>query len=67
MEQGMFTTGRIIFVLSFFAIFFIVLIISYRKDMAELRLSYKNWWIVLLAVILFLGLFLFLKRKFIGV
>lgn len=67
MEQGMFTTRRIIFALSFFAIFFIVLIISYRKDMAELRLSYKNWWIVLLAVILFLGLFLFLKRKFIGV
>ncbi len=67
MEQGMFTTGRIIFALSFFAVFFIVLIISYRKDMAEMRLSYKNWWIVLLAVILFLGLFLFLKRKFIGV
>lgn len=67
MEQGIFTEGRIIFTLCFAIAFFIMLIFAYRKDLATLKSSYKNLWVVVAFVIGFLLLFFTLKRYFIGV
>lgn len=67
MEQGIFTEGRIIFTICFIIAFIIMLIFAYRKDVANIKISYKNWWVVLLFVIAFLVVFIYLKRHFIGV
>ncbi len=67
MEQGIFTEGRIIFTICFVIAFAMVLFFAYRKDIKEISKSYKNSWIVLVAVIAFLILFFVLKRYFIGV
>ncbi|MBL0911588.1 MAG: hypothetical protein IBJ09_04385 [Bacteroidia bacterium] len=65
--ETLFTPGRIWFTLIFAGCFALVLVFAYWKDIKIHRKYFKNAWVVLLAVLLFLAIFLFLKRKFIGV
>jgi len=63
----LFTPGRIWFTVLFACGFVLVLIFAYRKDLKIHRKHFRNAWLVLFFVLLFLALFMFLKRKFIGV
>ncbi|MBK5214826.1 MAG: hypothetical protein JJE55_14335 [Flavobacteriaceae bacterium] len=57
----MFTTGQLVFAVSFFIIFVIAMIYSYRSDKKLHRKNYKgNIW-VLVGFLVFVGLLLFLK------
>jgi len=62
----MFTTGRIIFALSFLAVFIIVMFMSFRKDKKVNSTHYPNSSKILLGVLLILLLlYLIVKaRKF---
>ena len=63
----MFTEGRIYFTLFFIAAFAVVLIIAYRKDLPIQKKHYGGVLILLVAVLLFLALFIFTKRLLLGV
>lgn len=62
----MFTTGRLIFALSFVLVFVIGLVWSYRKDKAVNRIHFRQSYKVLIGILLFVSvLFLIVKmRKF---
>lgn len=60
----MFTTGRIIFTITFIAVFILVIIYSYRKDFAVNRIHFKgNIWILVFIILIFSALFLVVKLR----
>jgi len=60
----MFTTGRIIFTLSFLVVFIFSMLYAYRKDLKINRLHFSKSYLLILAILLiFSGLFLIIKVK----
>jgi len=60
----MFTTGKIIFALSFIVIFVVALVWSYKKDSFSTKIHYKGASKTLIFIVLvFLALFLFVKIR----
>lgn len=57
----MFSTGQIIFALSFIIVFTIIIIIMYRKDLKMHKVYYKGSLWVLLTFILFMVLLFVIK------
>ncbi|MDN6280280.1 MAG: hypothetical protein L0J45_04675 [Psychroflexus sp.] len=57
----MFSTGQLIFAISFFIVFVIVIIFTYRKDKALRAIHYKNSRYVIYAFFVFL-IVLFLMK-----
>lgn len=58
----MFTTGQIIFGISFFVVFVIVIIFSYRKDLQTHRKYYKGSLYILAGILLFIALLFLIKE-----
>ncbi len=60
----MFTTGRIIFTLSFLVVFILGMLYAYRKDLKINRLHFsKSYFIIVAILLIFTGLFLIIKVK----
>lgn len=60
----MFTTGRLIFTISFLIVFIVVIAYSYRKDLKVNRMHFKgNVWILVTIVLIFSTLFLLVKFR----
>ena len=57
-----FSKGQKIFALIFIVSFIIMLIFAYRSDAKNIRLHYKNVWIVLISIALILGALVFLVK-----
>lgn len=57
-----FSKGQKIFALIFIVSFIIMLILAYRSDAKNIRLHYKNVWIVLISIALILGALVFLVK-----
>ncbi len=63
----MFTQGQSIFTICFIVGFIIIIGYAYRKDIAIHRKNYKKSYQIVFLILLFLAVFIYLKRKFIGV
>jgi len=60
----MFTTGRIIFTLSFLVAFILIMLYAYRKDIKTTRLHFaKSYRIILVILLIFTSLFVIIKVK----
>ena len=60
----MFSQGQLIFGLSFFIAFVIVMIFAYRKDLALHKVFYKGNYKVLLVFLLFIAILFVIKFFF---
>jgi hypothetical protein len=63
----MFTQGQIYFALFFIVTFTLVLIIAYLRDRHVQKKHYRGVFFILLAVLIFLALFILTKRYLLGV
>lgn len=57
-----FSKGQKIFALIFIVSFIIMLILAYRSDAKNIKLNYKNVWVVLISIALILGALVFLIK-----
>jgi hypothetical protein len=59
------TKGHIVFALIFAVVFLVIIAWMYRKDLKLHRIYYKGSWMVLVAVVIGIAVFLFLKSRLI--
>ncbi|AEW86177.1 hypothetical protein B0A78_00270 [Flavobacterium columnare NBRC 100251 = ATCC 23463] len=57
----MFSQGQIIFAISFFICFVILMIFSYRKDIKLHKLHYKGSFWILISFLIFIGILFLIK------
>ncbi len=58
----MFSNGQLVFAIAFFIIFIFIIFLSYKKDLKELKGSYKGIRWIIIGFLCFVGLLVFLKR-----
>jgi len=58
----MFSTGQLVFAILFFISFLVIVTISYRKDLKELKGSYTGIRWVIIGFIFFVSLLVVLKK-----